>query len=59
MKLTPLQFVNTYLRTASEKRLTEGEFSRMGFKARSTHDLRWQVAVRRFFYGNKPFERLT
>ena len=61
MNTTPqqtLSFVNTYLREPSEKRLTEGEFARIRYKGKGLYDLKWQVAVRRFFFGNKPFNRL-
>lgn len=57
--MKPLQFINIFLREPSEPRVTEEAFKEIESKSKDVYNLKWQVAVRRKFFGSKPFNRLN
>ena len=57
-KLTNAEFVNTFLRTASEPRIEQEHLEVAKLTTDKPYGLKWQVAVREVFYDNQPFDRL-
>lgn len=53
-KNDPLKFINTFLRREGEERISEEQFKEIAAKTKNVYDLKWQVAVRRKFFGDKP-----
>lgn len=56
--MTNAEFVNTFLRKASEPRIEQKHLEVAKLTTDKPYGLKWQVAVREVFYDNQPFERL-
>ena len=57
-KLTNAEFVNTFLRKASEPRIEQKHLEVAKLTTDKPYGLKWQVAVREVFYEGKSFNRL-
>jgi hypothetical protein len=53
----PLKFINTFLRRDGEKRLSEKQFKEIADRSKDVYNLKWQVAVRRKFFGDKQVKK--
>lgn len=58
-EMTNAEFVNTFLRTASEPRIEQKHLEVAHLTTRKPYDVHWQVAVREVFYEGKSFNRLN
>jgi hypothetical protein len=56
-KDNPLLFINTFLRREGEERISEEQFKEIAAQAKDVYNLKWQVAVRRKFFGDKPVKK--
>jgi len=51
-KNNPLLFINTFLRKAHERVITEEEYKEVAKGKPNVYDLGWQVRVRKKFFNN-------
>lgn len=56
--MTNAEFVNKFLRKASEPRIEQIHLETAKLTTDNTYNMKWQVAVRKVFYEGKPFNRL-
>jgi hypothetical protein len=56
-KDNPLLFINTFLRREGEERVSDEQFKEIAEQTKDVYNLKWQVAVRRKFFGDKPVKK--
>ena len=58
-EMTNAEFVNTFLRKASEPRIEQKHLEVAKLTTDKPYGLKWQAAVREVFYEGKSFNRLN